>query len=486
MLRASGAAWGPIVEMIREDPASLLSLAPLLDSQDGERLVSYFSAYESILDSEGVTTGLNWVPLIDLMKRISAGDPAGVRWTSSQMASLVDRGVTSEYNPIPAELLDSALQVTARLIEVFATPLTTEPDYGGRVGLNDQLNSTAGKAADAFMRTVWQKLFLTTDQPQLLPPEARERIANALESGWGGLELRHALGEFWYVLGWGEPGWLATYFERIWPLGDDWAATNARRAFLFGFLQARQWSRPMLQALRPMFADVVQDVGREHPLYLDERQLAEPFVKHLVFGWLYELVGFGFDGLLGDFVNVAPDAIRAAFVRQLGSQYRVSDGGDEPDISSTEARRAEYWRQRVEDLKVRLPVSEPSEELNAFFGWLKNSVGTLRESEERLNASIDHLPEWHNADELLEFISSHGEREPLPALRLLLRFANRLTGDQKLYLWGHNAKLNSAIEAVCQGALPSHRSKILQLADRMMRAGLLDLSTKLQDCGSRG
>lgn len=478
----SSSNWGHIVGMIRKCPKAFDSVVPLLNLEDGEALATLFSAFESIvgLDNELPDLMFDWLPLIELMERIVDQGPADLPWTSSQMARLVERGVGSKSNPIPIDLVERVATVMGRLLQANARPLDTDPEQGGRIESGHQINSAAGNAANAFMRCVWQQLFLSTEEQRQLPEEARLKIDAALESGWGGLEMRHALGEFWFVPGWGQPGWLETSFDRLWPSQSDWKATNIRRAFLFGFLQASSWSRPSLLALRPLFSEVIQDLVSESPVFLDRQTQSEGLVYHLVLGWLYEVESFDFDDLIGEFVKLAPDEVRATFVRQLGQQIRIVETGDEPDMEVTDARRAEYWTRRADELSKNLPISESSKELAAFLTWLESSRRSLKDSVKLLNVSIDHLPEWGGAHELLKFIAGRAEAEPLYALRLLLRMANRLFIDQRLYIWGHSREIDAAIEALCRGIRPSHYGEARQLADRMMRAGLPELSSKLQ------
>ena len=74
-LRSDDGAWGPLANLIREHPEPLLELAPHLGPQDGDRLVSYFSGYESLLGNQTSAPTFPWDPLIDLMERTTG--PSG-------------------------------------------------------------------------------------------------------------------------------------------------------------------------------------------------------------------------------------------------------------------------------------------------------------------------------------------------------------------------------------------------------------------------
>ena len=342
VLRAEARWWTPLADLIGEDPEGFLSLAPILGPEDGERLLPYFESYERLLqtqsDPQFATVAFTWEPLLELMERVAAADLRGAPGTAREVARLIDSGVANARNPIPAQLLDRATAVTVNLLDTLAQPLDTDPQQGGQIGRNHQLNHPAGAAADAFMRCVWQALYLATDEQRRLPAQAAPWIAAALKRGWGGLEMRHAFGEFWFVLEWGEPGWLAAHVQGIWPAGADLGSSNARRAFLYGILGSREWRRSALEALRPVIREAIGDLAKREPEYFDEHGLAEPFVRLLVRGWLYDVDGFGLDGLVGEFVQAAPDAERSRFVGLLGREHRVSDSADAVDFPTTSGK----------------------------------------------------------------------------------------------------------------------------------------------------
>jgi hypothetical protein len=341
------------------------------------------------------------------------------------------------------------------------------------------------------MHAVWQQLYLATADERCLPEAARTRIAAALERGWGGLELRHAFGEFWFVLEWGEPGWFAANAGRVWPEGDGQADANVRRAFLYGYLYhgyrgGRQWSRSVLRALVPMFREGVRDLARDRPLYFDEHQFVEPFVHRLALGWLHDVEGFGIDGLLGEFLAAAPDQERARFVRLLGRLYRVTAAGDAVDFESTTRKRDELWRRRAAELGARLPPAERSEELSAFCSWMRHFPRRLRDIEDRVGVSIRHLAGGQGAiTDLLEALAARGESEPPPAARILEQLVDRLIGEQELQWGWHRDAFGNALDAICRGARPHLRTQVRRIVDRLMRAGVADLTAKLDGCAVR-
>ena len=305
-----------------------------------------------------------------------------------------------------------------------------------------------------------------------------------MSRGWGGLELRHALGEFWFVTQWGEPGWLVQHASHLWPPADQPGASNARRAFLFGYLQAYQWSKSTFELLIPLYRDVVRDLARQQREYLDEHYLIESFVRHLVLGWLHDVEGF--NGVLDEFLASAPDAERARFVRLLGREHLMAKGQDGVDFEATTRKREMFWQRRVTELGTRLPVTERSEELSAFCSWARHYPRPLALLEPRLRVSIEHLANGQDAiDALLETFVARGEAEPLSAARLLGTLVDHLHGDNQLNWGWQRDKFGAAFDAICRGALPRHRVHLRRVANRLLQADVADFTDKLARCGVR-
>jgi len=371
-----------------------------------------------------------------------------------------------------------------RILETFAQPLGTDQEQEESIDLHHQLNHAGGIAADAVMRVAWQQIYLSRDdEERRLPNELEDRLDNAVEHGWGGLEFRHALGEFGFIVQWGDPTWLSRNASRLWPIGDDPASLSTRRAFLTGYLQQRQWSKSALAALFSLYFDVIQDLPLDRRLYLAAKPLVEAFVHHLVLGWLNDVEGF--DVLLDEFVAKAPDDIRTQFVRILGRQYIVTAEQDGLDNDATLRKREDYWTRRVAELRS-LPIAVPSEELSAFCSWAARYPGHLRHIEPRLEASINHLSAsqravWH----LLKGLAERGEAEPLSAARLLEKLVDRLVGGDQSYWGWHNGQIEEAIDAICRGALPSHRTHLRRIVNRLLQSGTADFSEKLARCGAK-
>jgi hypothetical protein len=478
-LRTNGGGAVSLKQLVQDDPQGLLALAPLLRPEDGYLLSWFLDAYESLLRDKSAVT-FDWSPLIALIQRLASVSSKEMSSVAIELGHLVSSGTASDHNPIPVELLGSTIEAMAAVISNFAKPL-------GALGEDDllrrdhQLNNPAGASADAFMRCIWRKLILASNEELRLPYESLAWITAALDAGWGGREMRHALGEFWFVLRWTDPSWLGAHVDQLWPQGDDPSVVNARHAFLHGFLQASQWTSCALLALRPMFADAIHDLSLDRSIHLDRAELKQALARYLVLGWLYEVEGYDFDGLIGQFVEAAPDADRARFVRQLGRTHRFKRDDSAVDLEDTRERRERYWKRRVDALRKTLPVFEPSEELSAFCSWPIHASESLRRLESRLAVSTDHLT-GGDAGALLKIIAIKAEAEPLPAIRLLLRMADRLITTESMQFWIHSRELEAAIASICRSARPRHRSEIRKIQDRFVMAGQSRIAEHLENC----
>jgi hypothetical protein len=481
-LRSNREGRWSLQSLVDEDPAGLLALAPFLDARDSDLIETYVGAYSTALTTKNETP-FDWEPLVELMERVTRAEIATVRSATGYMGRFIREGLLSEQQPIPSEHLAPVASILARIIGAFATELSAPPISDSWMGRIHQLNHDAGIAADTFMLTIWRMLRVKNPEERHLPDEISAWIDMALDVGWGGQEMRHALGQYGSILGWGEPGWLFNHLEAVWPCGDSREAVNARRLFLHGLLHATHWSLTEIEVLLPVLSEAVRDLGREEPLYFSEAGQRGPFVTYLVLGWLNDCQGFGFDGLIGKFTKVAPDTVRAMFVRELGRHFRMSRGQEQLDYDGTLAKRDKYWSWRIDELGHVLPVSEPSEELSTFCSWQEYPQRSLRSLEPRFVVSIDHLTDGFHAMHLLEYIAARGESEPLPALRLLHRLADHLLTTHKLALWTENRELEAALDAACRGSRPTHRRQVRQLTDVLVRGGLTSYARQLEQCG---
>lgn len=471
--------WGSgIASLVQDDSPKLLEFAPLLGPDDGERVASYLSAYEDLFERKPEQS-VSLDSLIDLIERI-ANNAQDVPQTVTAAARFMRTVILRKSNALTQELLNRSMSAMAKAVTELSQPLDGDPRHSESM---DQLNNPAGAAADAFMLALWRWHELSTGAPQI-PDAAAPWIATAMDEGWGGIQMRHAIGQFWLGLEQAEPGWLERNADQLWPEPDEPTGLNARRAFAFGFFLEPRTSPAAILSMKLMLDDLVQDLAATEPTYLNERDIKRAVAERLATGWLWELEGFGFEGILGDFTTGASERARADFVWHLGRMHRMKADGTGIDTELTRAKQEEYWLRRVRDLGAILPVAEQSEELSTFCTWPFYLGQTLQELEERLGVSIDHLAHGAYTHNLLNFIASRAEAEPVPALNLLFRLIDRLQLEQAVGYWNHSRELESAMGALCRAGLTGQREQVLQLADRLERGGLSEYARQLEECST--
>ena len=304
-LRSSREQWVHVEQLVRRDPDEMLTFCRLLREDDFPDAFSYFSAYLSLV-KDGVTFA--WRPLVELCERLSPDPPAdrgGVSWAVSWL--LCD-GLSNRDFGIPVDLLGRTLAVVIRIIDGLFTPLSRgveRPDLTVH-----QLNDPAGRAADGLLFYIWRSN-VADPRSRHIPDDAASYLQRALDDAWGGVELRHAIGNYVNILEWCEPGWLRAHMDSLWPASGTDEASNARVAFWNGYLWTPQLGAEVMISLTRQYSAVLRAFSGDNNPYLGERQLLERLAEHLVIGWLRDVKGFSFNDLLGEFVQTAPDALRA-------------------------------------------------------------------------------------------------------------------------------------------------------------------------------
>lgn len=476
VLRQNTRAWNGVRQLVQEGPDGMLDFAAKLEAQDFYYIWPYLDAYSELMKG-GVA--FRWAPLIELCERIVSERPGAEGSHIAEVSRFLRNGLGSkpEKLGIPDDLLDRAFQVIVQLLDGRYTRL--------EVGLEDsrdtsvhQLNSAPGEAADAFMFYVWRR-GTESKEGDGIPAQASDRIGNALSEGWGGMELRHAIGQFLNVLEWLEPGWVEANLPALFPQGDTLDAFNARKAMVNGYLLCRPTSRSLMRSLTRMFAEVIPDTGREERLYLDERIAVNPFTDQIVIGWIWNLEGFGIDGLLGELVAEANDEVRARIVWFLGAEYA---NADEEWRRTLWDKMDEYWSWRVESLRS-LAIDEPSEELTRFCAWVRDLAIPLDQIESRLQFSIQHFSMYFGVHVLLENLVTRAASETAAASRLLEFTVDTLADTPEMH-WS-SADLKKALDALCEYAGAQERKAIGTTADRLLAVGILDYREELKNCGKK-
>jgi len=473
VLRENTRTWNGVRQLVQEDSEGMLDLAAKLEQQDFSHIWPYLDAYSELLKGG---TPFNWAPLVHLCERVVTehSDVQGSHIV--EVSRFLRNGLesTPEKFGIPDDLLGKVLEVSMKSLDSRYTRLEVGLEDSRDTGMH-QLNSAPGAAADALMLYVWRRA-ARLKQGDGIPPEANGWITAALDQGWGGMELRHAIGQFMNVLEWLQPGWIEANLPRLFPDGDTPLVINARKSLINGYL----WSNPSLQLLRslePVFREVIPDSGRADLVYLDERIALDRLIDQVVIGWIWDLDGFGIDGLLGQLAAQGKEEARAHVVWFLGSDYA---GAKEEWRSKLWPKMDEYWRWRVDSLQ-NLAAAEPSEELTRFCAWIKDLALPLEELESRLEFSIQHLSMSFGIHVLLESFVTRASAEPAPVSRLLELMVNTWAETPEMY-WS-SRDIESVIDALCDSAGDEEKGRLKNVADRLLATSGLDLRQRLQNCG---
>jgi hypothetical protein len=451
----------------------MLALAPKVSRHDFPNAWPYLDSYRELMKER---RAFAWLPLIDMIERLTAGLADSGRDTEWAVSDLLRDGLANREFGVPSDLLDRTLAAAAGLLDRLATPLEQ-----GLPEVKDlefhQLNDPAGRAADSFMLYVWRKAVEAGDENRRIPGEAYRWIERALSEGWGGIELRHAFGQYIRTLEWWQPGWLLKNIERLWPEGDSDAEVNARVAFFDGYLwDSVRLAGDVMRALVPQYRQVIPDVASNTPIHLGERDLRQQFANHIVIGWIWDLDGFGFDGLLGELLEVAPDELRAHLVWFMGKEY---DQALEPEWRKTLwAKMDEYWQRRSDALAM-LGAEDRSEELTRFCTWPSKVDASAEYVESRLHQAIDHVSVGFGIEQLLEYLSRKAEPEPRPCAALLERIVRRWADDPEVYWIGR--ELEPTLAAILRNGGYGERQAVERIIDRLLMTGRGDLRHLLND-----
>ena len=239
-----------------------------------------------------------------------------------------------------------------------------------------------------------------------------------------------------------------------------------------------------MQTLRALYAAVIPDLGREEPLYLDDRRLTKtPFTQHIVVGWLWDLDGFGLDGLLGELLGAADQETLENIVWFLGSQYSdSSDAGQRADLWE---KMDVYWQHRVEAARS-LTINERSGELTRFCLWVRDTDVPLPAIEERLVFSIAHMEPGLQLYALLEGLTKRAASEPAAVSRVLRNVVYRWSTAPEL-AWSAD-KLEEALDSLCAVAVAGEDEApaIEQIVLKLHQDANIDFTDKLTAAGSSG
>lgn len=314
-----------------------------------------------VVDQELGATDCDWVR--------QDRDP-GWDWTWTEIARLLEQGLTEEPNRIPKAMVARARAILLRLIDHPDPSPDSEAQYGGSNmdPSTQSINTTRGEATHALVRLAWwEKKVVGRATLETKVRGALERLATP------GIEPSRAVhsvfGRWFGTLTWLDKDWAAALVDRIFPHTRRdrpywWAAWSAFIVF----------DRPTISAhklLNDHYTVAIDRLGDdEERLYFSAgRDHAEALAAHVL---AYAVWGIDADpeaGVLGKFLG-GPVEGRAKLIEQAGRL--LHDHGEDLAPSSVKALQF-LWSQRRAAAQVALDDSM-RRELGRFSWWCGASV----------------------------------------------------------------------------------------------------------------
>ncbi len=439
--------WGELAANIVKDPNKYLTIAARLELDDFPAAWRYLHAYE---EASRQGEMFPWKPLVDACYRLAHDSKSSHAYLS--LARLIRRAAWDRTNPVEIQDLDVLEQAAVTILGKTATPLSSASSISN--GLPEhQLNSAAGASADAVMGILHKRTLESSNDQEMITPfperirlhPASERIVNhGVDTGWGGLELRFAIGEHLPLLLWAYPGWLKERLSKLLPCSLDAAADlGAWRGFWSGYLETRHLYELIMSLLCEAYAIVTADSLSSVPRILTSTDnLGTPrgaLARHLSVAWLRGYQGFGLDGILGTYVEHASDETRAKLTRQLVGALREANSTEDREWGDRVASVLDaYWEERVHTLSQTLGDGESSKELSAFVHWLPDTPKGLEDVESRLSVMIRHLKSGFEFHEVSEFLLKHVHQRPSITARLLFLLTDKFIRSPEVYWYGND------------------------------------------------
>jgi hypothetical protein len=348
-----------------------------------------------------------------------------------------------------------------------------------------QLNHPAGRAADALLLVLWRCLEMTADSDS---PERAEtgrqlmhQILGAIETGihngWGGIELRYAVGAYLFVLERAEPDWIENNLDALLPTLGDPASPGAWRAFWHGYL----WSRPiynrLLISLREQYSELIRELSDLNSILQIHVEAQKRLSEHIVIGAIRQLEGFGFDELLGHLTANATDELRAHIAWFLWREISDARNREGPDwFDRLWCFMDEYWRRRVETWKAQ-PEQLAAREAGFLTHWLPLVPVTPRSAEERISLLLQRLDRHHDLEHVIEWLRSFGETECEAVSRLLDKLVKHLISGSE-YVWLPN-NLEDLLRELWATNNPDARQVVRETVADLLREYQIDFRSIL-------
>lgn len=384
--------WDLLVDYVaRSDRRDILLLATAedLERRGGWKVVS--------AALQGVESLDEWRVVLDWLASLAvAGGTAS--WA---VADAIRDHVVGQ---IPLMLVDHVLSIIEGIVDRESTDLSSdlqaEDDFARHRDLMfRELNRAAGKASWALLGLTDRVRLL--DQQRAMPPWLIQLVERSAEGGWGGIELRIAIGSLFPVLRAVDPDAAGRTRPSLLPPADDLSSSNARVAFWTGYLYRGEVS-----------SDDLNYLLEEYLLELDsssldqlQEELQARLMDHVVVGYLRGLDGFT-TAIASILTNSDGASRRQRVARALGRFIR-----EDENIAPALA----YWRQHLD-------LWEATEDFNVYLAWgFRMDAANSADILPLMLRSIRPIPPEHEVYGVLEYLESVVTESPHDVLTVLRR-----------------------------------------------------------------
>jgi hypothetical protein len=455
---------------------------------DWDALIRFFEPISLAVSAEGP-------PLSEHEMTIDDVGWVGVRMAISRFLS---GALARDDKELPPALLPRIREILLRLIQ---DPDPTRDDeesrYGGAMDwVSIRINTGRGVAASALLEYALRHARKRKAErdvaasekayAQWMEPTVKAAFTEMLNKQKEPSAAVHSLfGQFLPQFLFLDRQWVESQLDRIFPPGKKkeryWQA-----AWQGYMLYCPRVYRELYALLRPQYFRAVEALaGRDTPTLV--RDTAYSLVQHIALSYRMgyeELLPLtdattsapshakSRSSLLNEFLQVASDELRAAFVRGLGSSLAA-----ETEVPPEHwSRMRSYWEERT-----RVPCYIPrgyqmEQEISAFVSWVHGVPEDLHSLAPLLRPSIQHLVTGRDAHNLLAYLSEQSESHPLLAtemLRLLLdREAVLARGPDvnRVYLIGAEQHIGTILENA-MGAEDAARESAISLINSLGERG---------------
>jgi hypothetical protein len=427
-----------------------------------------------------------------IARLLNEHDAKDIYWTAGHFLS---EAASNSANPLNNDQLGRVVEVARMILNETSKPLGSIEDIEGDL-LTHQLNAPAGTASEALMNVLFKTTLDASDQDERRNPfperirfdsTLSEILESGVKDGWGGVELRCAIGQHLRTIIWADRGWLDQRVEMLLARFDESDGAPAQptpeligawRAFWSGYLRTDRLYEPIMKTLRDRYSVLVADASREEP-----RILATAFYghdrnalgHHLMIGWLRGYEGFGRDELFGEFVAKVPDDARAHVVRSLESVlHEAKESSDESWRDRIPRELDDFWDWRCNQLRPTLMPDDTSKELSAFAYWLEETAKEPDEVQSRLQLMARHMEPGSELEKLTDYLLKYSEAEPLTTVSIMRDVANRFIRDDQAIWWvGRYPQLFERVWTNEDD--PSIRALLNQIASDLLEHRQIDL-----------